>query len=135
MHQIHPDSTLVPMLQRIVSNGIVYGLYTNNVTPSLATVLGDLTEMASTAGYARVTVTGASYSITGVISNKALVQGSPISFVLTATGSSIYGYFMLDGTTGNLVGVARFDTAPISLAGGATITVLPVLGDSSLFSS
>lgn len=137
MHQIHPDSSLVPLLERMVASDLHYHLYTNNVTPDRDTELGDLTEMGGGTGYSIITVDAADFTLTGVSAHKGFLIAAPITFVIGVTGSptDVYGYYVTDTGNAELLAVARFDDAPIDITAGANIPVVPVMGDSSQFAS
>ena len=137
MNLIHPDVSLVKLLQRMVASDLHYHLYVNDVTPDRDTEIGDLTEMTVVSGYNPITVAAGDFSLTGVSAHKGTVIASPITFVITAGSgvSNVYGYFVTDTGNTSLLAVARFDSAPISLSAGASIPVTPIFGDSSQYSS
>lgn len=126
MDQIYPDDCLIPAVKRWIGAGKVFRLYTNNVIPSLTTTLGSLTE-AVFAGYAPVTVSFAAWGLYSVSAHLGSGQGPPCLFT-NASGSpvTVYGYFITDVTTLDLAGVARFDTAPITIASGDSFPVVPI---------
>lgn len=133
MKQIHPDASLIPLLERLVADDVKIHLFSNNVTPDKTTTLGSLTEMTGGTGYASVTVDATDFTLGGVTANRGTLQAAPISFTMTASGDSIYGYYVTDTASADLLAVARFDDAPISLSAGKTVFVTPIFGDSSLY--
>lgn len=132
MNQLYPDAGLLRMLNKLVGvNGLVYHLFTNNITPDLDTELGDLTE-ATWTGYASARVFPADFTTQSVVSHLGSIIAAPVAF-LNSSGSSktAYGYFITDFDTGDLIGVARFDSAPVTIANGASQQVIPILADFS----
>jgi hypothetical protein len=114
------------------SGQLQMGLYTNPASLSDATTIGDLTE-ASYAGYARQTI--ASWAApapgpgAGFFTQAALVQ-----FDNTSGGDiTVYGYFVVDQTSGNLLWVQQDINAPVTIPNGFSYYVLPVLSAQSLF--
>jgi len=130
MESIYPDAGLAPLNLAMVAGDQTWRLFTNNVTPTRATILGDLVE-AAWGGYAPVTVTLAEWLDQGVAGHVAILLHPPITF-LNSSGSakSAYGYFCLD-VDGNLVQVTRFDSAPQTKPDGDSFIVLPTWGDFS----
>lgn len=135
MDLLFPDSGLVLMLGETMGIGISYRLFSNNYVPSLSTTLGDLVE-ASFAGYVAVPQTFADFSLNGVVSHQAYAIAPPIVFANSSGGSvDVYGYFVTDKSTGDLLAVALFDGAPVSIGPGGTYNVVPVWGAQSQLSS
>lgn len=135
MHQLYPDSataTIMNLLLNAMTHFNIH-LFTNNLTPTLDSVLGDFTEAAWT-GYAAAAVSPGSFSVT-TSGHLTTAIASPVSFSNTS-GSPVdaYGYFVTDDT-GALVACARFDTAPVSIADGGSYPVVPIIGDFSQYSS
>ena len=80
MNQIHPDVSLVPLLEYILTDDKHYHLFTAPTSePGLDVVLGDFTEEAG-AGYAPVTVTSADWTTTGVTGNQGFAIAPDIAF-------------------------------------------------------
>jgi hypothetical protein len=135
MDQIYPDSTLVPQLARIASNSLTWHLYTNVGPPDLSYTLGSFTE-AGWAGYTPQTVAPASFTTTGVSGHLGYMIAGPVSFGNTSgVNQQAYGYFITDAVTGDLVGCAQFDSAPITIVTGGTYQVVPLLANQSALSS
>lgn len=132
---IHPDATLIPLLNRILAGDLTYHLCQNDVTPSYSTVLADFQEKDPAGGYAPVTVTAASFIFEGVSSHHATKMATPISWIPGAnTGHQVFAYYVTDPATGFLLAAARLDGAPVAYDLGASIIVTPVLGDQSQYS-
>jgi hypothetical protein len=104
-------------------------LFTNNVTPTLSTVPGDLTECAIT-GYAAITLVSGSWTISGTAPVKATY---PIqNFNLTASGT-IYGYYVTDSAGTNFYWGEKGAGAPFTFgsSGGTMSITLELDGPSS----
>lgn len=99
-------------------------LFVNNITPGATDVAGTYTEM-STLGYAAKTLTTSSWTVTNV-SGSATAAYAQQSWTFTAgTSVTIYGYFVIDSTTGILLWAERF-SAPIAVdAGGDALRLTP----------
>jgi hypothetical protein len=127
-------------LTQIAQNAVVnlwpttsWGLYTNAVTISPATVFGSLVE-ASFSGYARQVPSG--WTVNGIIANIAVQSANTITFTNSGgSATSVQGYFFNLTSGPILVGIEQFSGAPISIAAGGTLTVNPVIGDFSQFTS
>lgn len=99
----------------------VLHLYANNVTPTDSSVLGDLTEVATSTGYAAITLTSSQWTTTqssGVTT--AIFSERTFTFGTVAT---TYGYYVTD-TSGNLLWLERFSGAPFQIPdGGGTVSI------------
>lgn len=96
-------------------------LYTNNLTPSKATVIGDITE-ATEAGYSAITLVGTSWTIaTSLGVNSATYALQTFTFTEAVTA---YGYYITTQDD-ELLWVERFSDGPYILSsegGGMAIT-------------
>jgi hypothetical protein len=99
-------------------------LYVNNITPGDSDIASTYTEM-STLGYAAKTLTMASWSVTQV-SSKAEASYAQQSWSFTAGSAvTVYGYFIVRATTGDLWYAERF-SVPLTVQNlGDTIRVTP----------
>lgn len=131
MNLLFPDEGLVMQLNRILTASVKYHLYTNNLTPTLATVLADLTEAAWTS-YAAITQTWTDYTINGVAAHSGYALAPPIVFT-NGSGSTVnpYGYYVTDTGVTKLLAIARFDGAPSPIVAAGTLSVIPTWGDFS----
>jgi hypothetical protein len=135
MDLLFPDDGLVYQLQRILDTTVKYRLFTNNVTPTLASVVATLTE-AAWAGYAAVNQDITNFTIQGVSGHNGYALAAPIAFSNTSGAPvTTYGYFVTDNGGTKLLAVARFDSAPITIPDGQSFNVVPVWGDFSGLSS
>jgi len=132
---IFPDDGLVEQLNRILTATVKYRLFTNNVTPALGDVVATYTEAAWT-GYAAVSQTFSDFTINGVSGHNGFAIAPPISFS-NSSGSPVnaYGYFVTNSGGTILLAVARFDSAPVTIANGGSTSVVPVWGDYSQLSA
>ena len=113
------------MLQYIVglvsAGNPVLHLYANDVTPSDSTVIGDLTEVAGSTGYAPITLVSAQWTTTqsaGVTT--AIFSEKTFTFGTNATS---HGYFVTD-LANQLMWLERFSGAPFEIPdGGGTISI------------
>jgi hypothetical protein len=135
MNLLFPDQGLVEQISRILTAGVKYHLYTNNLTPTLATALVNLTEAGWT-GYAAVTLDFTNFTINGVAGNSGYALASPITFT-NSTGSTVnpYGYYVTDTAVTKLLAIARFDGAPSPILAAGSLNVVPVWGDFSQLSA
>ena len=136
MDQIYPDNGLVYLLQQMVGNtGLIYDLFINDVTPTLNDTPPTYT-IAAWSGYASIQVNPASWTLYGVLAHLGSIQ-APTLYFANSSGSPqvVYGYVIWDPTKTYIVGAARFDGAPVTIADGASYSVVPILGDFSALSS
>lgn len=104
----------------------VLKLYSNNITPSDTDTAATYTE-ATFAGYAAITLTGASWSAaSGGVTNFAQQ-----TFTRSSTGATenIYGYYVTQVTSGVLLWSERDGAAPAAMTNsGDNIKLTPTLG-------
>jgi hypothetical protein len=104
-------------LQNIVNYAapqtLVLRLYSNNQTPTSLDSASNYTELSGY-GYSSVTLVPNSFSFnTGTPCTATYPQ---ISFTFTGAAGYIYGYFVTQASSGNLVFANRFSNAPIQIA-------------------
>lgn len=98
-------------------------LFQNNVTPDSDTVIGDLT-IATFSGYASQTLAGC--SLVGPTTHVEGIESGPYIFTHNGGGTSnnIYGYYVVNTSTGNLLVAQRAAFAPFPIgAAGLSFTV------------
>lgn len=101
-------------------------LFTNNITPAEATVLGSFTE-ATGNGYARQTIAMADWSI--VAGDPTYATATEKVFAFTGALGNVYGYYIVGESSGNLYWCERFTNAPIAIQNnGDQIRITPKLG-------
>lgn len=135
MDLLFPDNGLVNQLSRILTPGVHFHLFTNNVVPTLSTTLAGLTEAAWT-GYAVVSQAWSDFTINGVAAHSGYAIAPPIIFT-NGTGAPVtaYGYYVTDNADAILLAVALFDAPPQTIAPAGTLSVVPTWGDFSQLSS
>jgi hypothetical protein len=102
------------MLNIATPTNTVLHLYSNNLTPSSTTVIGDVTEVAS-GGYASVTLTSSSWTVATSVGGITTATYSEQTFNIT-TSSTVYGYYITN-VAGDLLWLERFTAAPFQLPG------------------
>lgn len=104
-------------------------LFVNNYTPTSTDALNasDYTEM-STQGYAAITLTNTNWTISTVIPHAVAVQAAQ-TFTFDGTGgdTNVYGYYITEDTSNELLWAERFPSAPILVPDtfGGEIIVTP----------
>lgn len=127
MNLKHPSGVLLSELNDLIAlyyDGADLRLYSNNVTPSEISVIGDFTECTFT-GYASQSMTPWSTSyLPGILSAEGL--SPPRTFTCTAGGpQNVYGVFVT--VSGALLYAQRLDAliAPFAIAAGLSFTYTP----------
>ena len=131
MALVVPNCGEVVSLSRIVNKtatgDVRLKLFSNNVTPGEATVLGDLTEVSGS-GYTDKSLTGANWTVATDGSNNTTASYAKQSFALTGA-ATVYGYYVTTADGNTLIWLERFTDGPYSVpSGGGTIEVTPVIG-------
>lgn len=139
MNQVHPDGSLLNLLNQIVAGGVNYHLFTAPTTdPGLApTGPGYFTE-DTTGGWANVpiNVPAANFSLQTVAGHQGAIVAPDIAWT-NASGSpqTDYGYFITDSTNTKLLAYGFFDSAPIVTPNLGSLTLTPKFGDQSKYTS
>lgn len=97
------------------------GLYTNSVTPAHGDVNGTYTECVLS-GYARINIASLVWTpttISGEGSN--LSAAADFTFSAYGGGTTIYGFFLIDEDSGDIVAAGLLDTAYLVPSGGGTL--------------
>lgn len=135
----------VQLLTDLLSSGEnwLLGLFNSNITPAETDVAATYTAHETAfVGYARKTltrtITGSTWSTpvsqapSGSPAWSARSQvghsqygSSPQTFTCSGTGDTIYGYFVLGGTSGKLIFAEAFAT-PRTLANGDSLSITPL---------
>lgn len=107
-------------------------LYSNNVTITETTVLGDFTP-CTFPGYSDQTLSGWS-TPTDDGSHHAASTPSPASFTPSGSASgNIYGAFIADSGGTHLLDAGQFDSAPLNVPDGTTLVVTPTVQQGSIY--
>lgn len=100
-------------------------LYKSNTTPAETDVAGTYTE-ADFTGYASAALTGASWSFTPGAPSEASYAQQTFTSSADQTQQDIYGYFVVQQTSGTLLWAERFPAGPYPIANnGDNIGVTP----------
>lgn len=102
------------MLNKSTPTNTVLHLYSNNLTPSSTTVIGDVTEVTS-GGYAAITLTSSSWTVATSGGGITTASYAEQTFNIT-TSATVYGYYITN-LAGDLLWVERFTAAPFQLPG------------------
>ena len=113
------------LVNKAASQNLVLCLFTSNTTPAETDVTATYTE-ATGFGYANVTLTGASWTISGTAPTSAGYAAQ--TFTFTGALGNVYGYFLKRVTGGELVYSERFDNGPYNIQqNGDSITITPTI--------
>ena len=128
MALVVPDAREVDVLTDLLTSALTLKLYSNDVTPSGASLAGDFTEVAG-GGYANKPLTFANWGITPGNPTVALYNATQ-SFVFTGPTNApgtIYGYYVTRNSDGLLIFAQRFAAgiAPFSPIAGSNIRITP----------
>jgi hypothetical protein len=112
-------------LNKVAPQDLVLKLYKNDKTPADGDDEGDYTE-ATFSGYADADLTGANWTITPGAPSEAVYPQQTFTSDANQTTENIYGYFVVQTTSGKIMWAERFPNGPypISNAGDA-IKVTP----------
>jgi hypothetical protein len=106
---------------------LVLCLYKSNTTPGETDVLGTYTE-ADFTGYSRITLTGASWTVTGGAPSSASYAEQTFTSTAGSQNQDVYGYYLKRLGTGDLVYAERFSDGPYHIANnGDAIKVTPAI--------
>lgn len=116
------------MLENIVNKttaeNLVLKLYTNDYTPVEGSTDTDFT-VASGNGYADKTLTGASWNA-ATAGDPSFITYAKQTFTFTGALGNVYGYYMVQATSGDLVYAERFTGAPYNIVNnGDKIEITP----------
>jgi hypothetical protein len=127
---IVPDIGEVQLLKRLLGIGgtangsLTLRLYENDPTIDENTTIGLLTECTA-AGYASITLAGASWAVPITVSGQTSTSYAQQTFSFTGA-ATVHGYYITDGS--NLVLVERFASAPFVVpAAGGQIAITPTM--------
>jgi hypothetical protein len=132
-----PDDGITKALQNLIASGQIWDgcwirLFTNNITPSDASVVGDFTE-ATWSGYGSIQLTAANWAAVSVSAHVATAAYTvTIAFTRTVTGSaaSNYGWYVTDAGKTKVFAAARFLSAPLTVTAAGDAVVLSNLKSS-----
>lgn len=111
------------MFSLSTEENLVLKLYSNNYTPVDDSEAGDFTEATFT-NYVAKTLTNASWDSATTSDGVASVQYGSIQTWTAGSSETIYGYYVVGATSGNLYWAERFAQAQ-ALTSGVTLPVRP----------
>lgn len=118
MALVIPNASEVKLLNNLLNisapTNTILHLYSNNLTPSSTTVIGDVTETAS-GSYAAITLTSSSWTVATSGGGITTASYAERTFNIT-TSATIYGYYITN-LAGDLLWLERFTAAPFQLPG------------------
>lgn len=118
---------LEALVGKTAGQNLILKLFKSNTTPAEADTEGTYTE-ADFTGYAAITLTAASWSVTGT--NPTSIGYAQQTFTSSAgsQSQSVYGYYFVQVTSGKLVWAERFTDGPYVITNnGDTISVTAAL--------
>lgn len=105
---------------------LIIGLFVNNYIPVLGTTFANLTE-ATFAGYATVTRDrGDTTFAANGLARQATIGGVPIQYVSQGGNETVYGWFLRDDGSAQLIAVERFAN-PVAMLAGTTLVLTPTI--------
>lgn len=105
------------------ADALYLGLYTDTVEPPITAALPstNIAELAL-AGYARIQLLDADWTVTGDLAENILK-----TFTAAVDWGNVYGSFLTNGSAGasDLIAVKHFSNGPFNVLNGKTIDVTP----------
>ncbi len=125
-----PDAAEVVWLENVINQvapqNLVLKLYKNSYTPVAGSTEANFTE-ANFTGYAAITLAGANWVVTLASPSYAAYPQQTFTSSADQTTQNIYGYYLVQATSGKIMGAEAFATPyPIS-NNGDTIKITPTL--------
>lgn len=104
-------------------------LYTNNLTPAAAHVAADFTEMTTgqNSAYAAKTLSKAAWTVTFGGASASAVQPTQTWTFAAGTATTVYGYFIVDSSSGLLLWAEQFSVAKVVQFAGDQIIIVPTI--------
>ncbi len=120
---------LEALVNKTAPQNLLLKLYSNNITPADSDTHTTYTE-ATFIGYAAITLTGATWS---AASGGTIAYSAQQTFTRSSTGASenIYGYYIVQATSGTLVWSERDASAPFVITNnGDQVKITPTISAS-----
>lgn len=115
------------LLNKTAPQNMVMKLYKSNTTPAETDTEATYTE-ADFTGYAAVTLTGASWTITGTAPTSAGYAQQSFTSSADQTTQQVYGYFVVQATSGKLMWAERFSDGPYPVSfNGDVVKITPTI--------
>lgn len=131
MNLINPDESLIPLLRALANNGLHYYASALPGPYDRSTTLVDLA--LNSFGYDELF--SGDFTLESIEDHKATILGG-VRSITNTSGSDfiVYGYYVTNVVDTLLFACAALPS-PITVPNGGTFKYLPILGDSSAFSS
>lgn len=118
---------LKAILNHTAPENLLLKLFSNNITPAETDTAVTFTEATFT-GYSAKTLTGASWTITEGAPSYGQYAQQSFDSTAGAQNQSIYGYFVVQATSGILMWAERFTDGPYTIVNnGDSIKVTPYI--------
>lgn len=102
-------------------------LYTSNTTPAETDTDSTYTE-ATGGGYSAIGLTGTSWSVSAGAPSSATYAQQTFTFTSAPSVTSMYGYFVVQATSGILMWAERFSAGPYPMTqNGDNIKITPAI--------
>lgn len=135
MKLVFADESLIDELVALATGsggGLYWRLFENDIVPATDKVKADYT--LSDDAWGEIQVPPADFDIQQVSAGQGSIQALNIVFQNGSGGPlNFYGYVILNAAKTKVIAAVRFDDAPISLADGAQLPVVPILGAQSYY--
>jgi hypothetical protein len=106
---------LEALLNKTAPQNLDLKLYKNNKTPSETDTEVDYTE-ADFTGYAAIQLTAASWTVTPGAPTEAAYPQQTFASTAGSQNQDVYGYYLVQRTSGKLVYAERFSNGPYNIA-------------------
>ena len=118
---------LKALLNHTAGQNLVLKLFKSNTTPAEADTAGTYTE-ADFTGYSAITLTGSSWTVTPGAPSSASYAQQTFTSSADQSAQNVYGYFLVQTSSGTLVYAERFTGAPFVIQNnGDNIKVTPTI--------
>lgn len=119
------DMMLQHIINKTAPENLSLRLYKSNTTPSETDTAVTYT-VADFTGYANITLTGASWTVTPGAPTEASYAQQTFSSTAAQATQQVYGYYVVQVTSGKLMWAERFTDGPYPIANnGDQIKVTP----------
>lgn len=102
-------------------------LFVNDRNPAAADVLADYTE-CTLANYASKLLNGANWTV-AVVAGIGIAEYPEHTFVFTAGGQTLYGYYVTDAANTTLLWMERFSSSYVPSPTGGSLALTAILED------
>lgn len=118
---------LKALLNHTAGQNLVLKLFKSNTTPAETDTAGTYTE-ADFTGYSAITLTGSSWVVTPGAPSSAAYAQQTFTSSADQSAQNVYGYFLVQTSSGTLVYAERFTGAPFVIQNnGDNIKVTPTI--------